>query len=95
MAFAQRALKANPRNVAAMLVMAEGAIGNDRKPEAHDWLAEAKAVNPKSLETLSLEGALAYVRGDTATYQARGAEVLKIHPAYGEFYRVVGSVTAG
>ncbi len=95
MAFAQRALKANPRNVAAMLVMAEGAIGNDRKPEAHDWLAKAKAVNPKSLETLSLEGALAYVQGDTATFQARGAEVLKIHPAYGEFYRVVGSVTAG
>ena len=81
MAFAQRALKANPRNVAAMLVMAEGAIGNDRKPEAHDWLAKAKAVNPKSLETLSLEGALAYVQGDTATFQARGAEVLKIHPA--------------
>ena len=94
-AFAQRALKVNPRSVPAMLMMAEGAIGNDRKPEAHDWLAKAIAVNPKSLETLALQGALAYVQGDTATFQARGAETLTIHPTYGEFYRVAGSVTAG
>jgi tetratricopeptide (TPR) repeat protein len=94
-AFAQRALKLNSKNVAAMLLMAEGAIGNDRKAEARDWLAKAKAVNPKSLETLALEGALAYVEGDSTTFQAHGAEALKIHPTYGEFYRVVGSVTAG
>ena len=94
-ALAQHALKLNPKNVAAMLLMAAGAIGSDRKTEAHDWLAKAKAVNPKSLEALALEGALAYVQGDSATFQARAAEVLKIHPTYGEFYRVAGSVTAG
>jgi tetratricopeptide (TPR) repeat protein len=93
--FVQRALKLNPQNVDAQLMMAEAAIGNDRKAEAKDWLGKAQAVNPRSLETLALEGALAYVEGDTATFQARGAEALKIHPSYGEYYRVAGSVTAG
>jgi tetratricopeptide (TPR) repeat protein len=95
LAFAQRALKLNPRHVAAHILMADAAIGNDRKAEARDWLAKARAVNPKSLEVIALEGALAYVEGDTATFQARAAEAMQIHPAYGEFYRVAGSVTAG
>lgn len=93
--FAQRALKLNPRNVGALLLLAEAAIGNDRKAEAKEWLAKARGVNPKSLEMLALEGALAYVEGDTATFQARAAEAQKIHPSYGEFYRIAGSVTAG
>ncbi|HTM32795.1 MAG TPA: tetratricopeptide repeat protein [Vicinamibacterales bacterium] len=94
-ALAQRVLKANPRDVDALLVMAETTIGKDRKPEAKEWLAKARAVNPKSREALALEGAIAYVDGDTETFKAREAETLKIHPADGEYYRVVGSVTAG
>lgn len=93
--FATRALKLNPNDVAAQLFMAETSIGRDRKAEARDWLKKARAVNPKSLEAIALEGALAYVDGDTTGYQALAAEALKIHPTYGEFYRVVGSVTAG
>ncbi len=94
-ALAQRVLKANPRNLDALLVMAETAIGKDRKPEAKEWLGKARAVNPKSREALALEGAIAYVDGDTETFKAREAETLKIHPADGEYYRVVGSITAG
>jgi len=94
-ALAQRVLKANPRDVDALLVMAETTIGKDRKPEAKEWLAKARAVNPKSREALALEGAIAYVDGDTETFKAREAETLKIHPADGEYYRMVGSVTAG
>jgi len=94
-ALAQRVLKANPRDVDALLVMAETTIGKDRKPEAKEWLAKARAVNPKSREALALEGAIAYVEGDTETFKAREAETLKIHPADGEYYRMVGSVTAG
>ncbi|MCC7034173.1 MAG: tetratricopeptide repeat protein [Acidobacteria bacterium] len=93
--FAARALKLNPRDVAAQLFMAETSIGRDRKAEARDHLKKARAVNPKSLEAIALEGALAYVDGDMAGYQALAAEALAIHPTYGEFYRVVGSVTAG
>ena len=67
----------------------------DRKADAHEWLGKIRAVNPKHLEALALAGALAYVEGDTAAFEARGAEALKVHPAYGEYYRVTGSVTAG
>jgi len=44
---------------------------------------------------MSLEGALSYVDADTEKYEALAAEALKINPAFGEYYRVVGSVTAG
>ena len=75
--------------------MAEHAVAQDRKQEARDWLQKARAVNPRSLDAMALEGALAYVEGDLEKYQALAAEALKINPAFGEFYRVVGSVTAG
>jgi cellulose synthase operon protein C len=93
--FAARALKLNPNSVPAQIFMAEASIGQDRKDEARDWLEKARAVNPKSLEAIALEGALAYVDGDTTGYQALAAEALKVHPTYGEFYRVVGAITAG
>jgi tetratricopeptide (TPR) repeat protein len=94
-ALAQRALALNPRSAPALLVLADAAIGNDRKPQAKEWLGKVRAVNPKSLEALALEGALAYVEGDSAAFQARAAEALQINPGYGEFFRVAGAVTAG
>ncbi|HQZ38944.1 MAG TPA: peptidase MA family metallohydrolase [Vicinamibacterales bacterium] len=93
--FAARALELNPNDVPAQLFMAETSIGQDRKAEARDWIRKARAVNPKSLEAIALEGALAYVDDDADRYQALAAEALAIHPTYGEFYRVAGSVTAG
>jgi len=93
--FVARVLKNNPRDVQAQIFMAEHAVAQDRKQEARDWLQKARAVNPKSLDAMALEGALAYVEGDLEKYQALAAEALKINPAFGEFYRVVGSVTAG
>lgn len=93
--FAARALKVNPRDTDAQVFMAETAIARDRKDEARDWLARALKVNPRDLRALSFEGALAYVVGDTATYDAKAAEVLAVDPTYGEFYRIVGNITAG
>jgi hypothetical protein len=59
-------------------------MGQDRKAESRDWIKKARAVNPKSLEAIAIEGALAYVDGDITEYQALAAEALKIHPTYGE-----------
>jgi len=51
-------------------------------------------VNPRHLEAMSMKAAIAYVEGDTATYNQTVAEALKIHPTYGEIHRIVGMVTA-
>ncbi|MCC7125483.1 MAG: tetratricopeptide repeat protein [Acidobacteria bacterium] len=95
LAFVNRALKIDPASVPANLLMAESAISRDRKDEARERLGKARGVNAKSLEVMAYEGALAYVEGKTEDFESAAAAALAINPTYGEFYRIVGSVTAG
>ena len=91
---AQQALKQNPLDFGAHLFVAEMAIYQDKKKDAVESIDRVLAVNPKHLEALSMQAALAYVEGRTADHDAAVAAVLKIHPTYGEIHRVVGSITA-
>jgi tetratricopeptide (TPR) repeat protein len=93
-AFAQRALKVNPNDAGAHLLMAEMAVYQDKKADARESIERVLKVNPRHLEALSMKAALAYVEGNTAEYQESIAEALKIHPTYGEIHRIVGSITA-
>lgn len=92
---AQRALELNPSDVGAHLLMAELAIGEDRRTDARALVQKAKAINPKSLEALALEAAIAFVEGRDQDHKSAIAAALAINPLYGEAHRVVGSVTAG
>jgi len=91
---AQQALKQNPLDFGAHLFVAEMAIYQDKKKDAVESMDKVLAVNPKHLEALSMQAALAYVDGRTADHDAAVAAVLKINPTYGEIHRVVGSITA-
>ena len=91
---AQQALKQNPLDLGAHLFVAEMAIYQDKKKDALESINRVLAVNPKHLEALSMQAALAYVEGRTADHDAAVAAALKVHPTYGEIHRVVGSVTA-
>ncbi len=93
-AFAQRALKVNPLDAGAHLVMAEMAVYQDKKADAKESIERVLKVNPRHLEALSMQAALAHVEGDTAAYQEAVADALTIHPTYGEIHRIVGSITA-
>jgi tetratricopeptide (TPR) repeat protein len=93
-AFAQAALKVNPNDAGAHLLMAEMAVYQDKKSEAKESIGRVLKVNPRHLEALAMQAALAYVEGDTRQYQESLAEALKIHPTYGEIHRIVGSITA-
>ena len=92
--FAQRALKLNPNDFGAHLLLAEMAIYQDKKADARESIERVLKVNPRHLEALSMKAALAYVEGDTTTYNETVAEALKIHPTYGELHRIVGMITA-
>jgi len=92
--FAERALKINPIDAGAHLFMAEHAIYQDRKKDARASIARVLETNPRHLEALSMRAALAYVEGRDQEYQDTVAAALKIHPAYGEIHRIVGSITA-
>jgi len=91
---AQRALKLNPLDAGAHLFVAEMAIYQDKKKDALGSIDKVLAVNPKHLEALSMQAALAYVEGRPADHDAALAAALKINPIYGEIHRVVGSITA-
>jgi tetratricopeptide (TPR) repeat protein len=91
---AQQALKQNPIDFGAHLFIAEMAIYQDKKKDALESIDRVLTVNPKHLEALSMQAALAYVEGRTADHDAAVAAALKINPTYGEIHRVVGSITA-
>ncbi len=91
---AQRALKVNPNDAGAQLLMAEMAVYQDKKSDANAAIARVLTLNPRHLEALSMKAALAYVEGNTEVYEGAVAEALKIHPTYGEIHRIVGSITA-
>lgn len=94
MKIAARVLEINPNSVPTHLFLAESAIDRDKKAEARESIAKARAVNPNSLEALALDAALAFVDGRANEFQALEAAALEINSTYGEFYRVVGDVTA-
>ncbi len=92
--FAQRALKLNPNDFAAHLLVAQMSVYQDKKAEAKDSIDRVLKVNPRHLEALSMKAALAYVDGETDLYNATVAEALAINPTYGEIHRTVGYITA-
>jgi tetratricopeptide (TPR) repeat protein len=92
--FAQRALKVNPNDFGAEMVLANIAVYQDKKADVKTAVDKILAVNPKHLEALSMKAAMAFVEGRTDQYQQTVAEALKIHPTYGEIHRKVGEVTA-
>ena len=92
--FAQRALKLNPNDFGAHLLLAEMAIYQDKKADAKASIDRVLNVNPRHLEALSMKAAIAYVEGDTAQYNQTVAAALTIHPTYGELHRIVGMITA-
>ncbi len=55
---------------------------------------QALAVNPNHFEALSLKAAIAWLEKRTDDYAATTDALLKLNPAYGEVYRVVGAVAA-
>jgi tetratricopeptide (TPR) repeat protein len=93
-AAANRALEIDPRLSDAHLVLAELDLDNARFDAARERIADVLAANPANLDARALLGAIAYVRGDRAAFEAAVREVLAINPAFGEVYRVAGDLAA-
>jgi tetratricopeptide (TPR) repeat protein len=93
-AAALKALEINPSDVAAHVFLASQAIDSGKRDEARKVLDKALAVNPASLEVMSLVAALDFVEDKKQQFDAQVASVLKIAPNYGEIYRVAGDLAA-
>lgn len=91
---ADEALRSNPRYVPALTLKAHMALDDERYGPAEALLAEALAVNPASLEALTLLGASRYLQDDMRGYETARDRALQLHPRYAEFYHGVGELAA-
>jgi tetratricopeptide (TPR) repeat protein len=86
----ERALKINPNYVPGYLVLAEIALDNRERQDAHQSIDKALGINPNSLEGRALDAALAFLEDRKSEFDQKAAAVLKINPVYSEVYRVAG-----
>ncbi len=91
---AAKALEINPSSVDTHVFLADEAIDSGRRDDAHKSLQKALAVNPSSLEALSLFSGLLYLEDKPAEFEASVANILKISPRYGEVYRVAAEIAS-
>ena len=91
---AERALKIFPAFDDAELFLAELDLDNTRYDSARERIDRVLKRNPANLDARALVGAIAYVRGDQAAFEAETRRVLAINPSFGEVYRVAGDLAA-
>jgi tetratricopeptide (TPR) repeat protein len=90
----EQALKIDSQSADAKLFLAELDLDNTRYDRARERIDEVLKVNSSHLDARALLAAIAYVRGDKATYDAEVGRVLAVNPAFGEVYRVAGDLAA-
>ena len=93
-AAATKAIEIDPELADAHLLLAELELDNSRRDEARDRINTVLGINPSHLEARAWLAAMAYVRGDQASYDAETKRVLAINPAYGDVYRISGDLAA-
>jgi tetratricopeptide (TPR) repeat protein len=87
--FARAALEFNPNYVPALNLLAELRLQEERYDEALRLIRQALAVNPRDLESLSLEAVYCQIRGDEAGFTRAEQKVLGIHRSYGRLYHTL------
>jgi cellulose synthase operon protein C len=83
------ALGKNPRNARALKVRASIEIDRNEWAAANKTLDGVLASNKDDVEAIAMKATVAWLRDDTAAYQAEVARALAVNPAYAELYRIV------
>lgn len=87
-----RALEVNPNLVPARVFRARLRIDLEDWDGAIEEAERALDVNPVALDALAVVGAVHYLRGETAEWQAVRDRVLAIDPAYADMFTLVGEL---
>ena len=85
----EAALAVNPKQARAIKVRAELDIDSNRWDDAKKNLDEVLAIDPQDVEAIALRATIAWLRDDTAGYEAEKKHAFAINPAYAELYRIV------
>jgi tetratricopeptide (TPR) repeat protein len=83
------ALGTNPKNTRALRVRASIEIDQNQWDAANKTLDSVLAVNADDVEALAMKATIAWLRDNTAEYDALRTRAFAIDPAYAELYRIV------
>lgn len=89
---ANDALDTNPNHVAARLFLARQQLRTEDYEQAREQVDEALAVNPSSLDALSMLAAVHYLEGDRAAYAAARDRALTLNPAWPDLFNTVAEL---
>jgi tetratricopeptide (TPR) repeat protein len=84
--YASAALRINPDLVPAINLLAELDIDREDYESAFSKIKAALAINPASLDTLSLEAVYFHFHRNTVSFSAVEKKILSINPSYGKLY---------
>jgi predicted Zn-dependent protease len=83
------ALGLNPKNARALKARASIEIDRNQWDAANKTLDGVLAANKDDVEAIAMKATVAWLRDNTAAYQAEVQRALAINPAYAELYRIV------
>lgn len=83
------ALAVNPKNTRALKVQASISIDQNQWDAAKKTLDGVLVINPQDVEAIAMKATIAWLRDDTATYDAERKKAFAVNPAYAELYRIV------
>lgn len=87
--YIKKALEINPKHLPSYLLRAGLEIDKNEWVKARQAIDQALAINPESFEARALLATIYWLRDDHSKYAAEKARVLKINPAYAEFFHIV------
>jgi tetratricopeptide (TPR) repeat protein len=87
--YARAALEVNPNFVPALNLLAQLRIQDERYDAATQPIQRALTVNPRDLDSLSLEAVYHHIRGDAGAFARVEKKILEINPSYGGLYHIV------
>ncbi|NLT67609.1 MAG: tetratricopeptide repeat protein [Acidobacteria bacterium] len=87
--YSRAALKVNPNHTGALNLLAELSMEAEDYESALKAVDSALAVNPSSLDSLSLKAVIRYFQGDMAAFSELEKRVFSINRSYGRFYHLL------
>lgn len=83
------ALDVNPRNTRALKARASVEIDQNQWDDATRSLDAVLAVDKDDVEAIAMKATIAWLRDNTAAYEAEKRRAFAINPAYAQLYRIV------
>jgi tetratricopeptide (TPR) repeat protein len=91
---ARQVLELRPNDVGALVLLARLHLELEEYENSEDFVQRALAVNPRSPEALTLLAALAFLRAESESFDARVAEIRDNAPGFTQLFETLAEIAA-